>query len=68
VENNVHTLHEEIEHLVGHLVENNVDTLREEKIHLVEFSFIRVYYRIGQMNSIINGVILYQNDGQIFLS
>ena len=36
------TLHEEIEHLVGHLVRNDVDTLHEERIHLVEFSFIIV--------------------------
>ena len=43
VGNNVDTLHEEIEHLVGHLVENDVDTLHEEKNHLVGFSFIRVY-------------------------
>ena len=41
------TLHEEIEHLVGHLVKNNVDTLHEEKNHLMGFSFIRVY---GSMN------------------
>ena len=43
VGNDVDTLHEEIEHLVGHLVENDVDTLHEEKNHLVGFSFIRVY-------------------------
>jgi len=42
VGNDVDTLNEEIEHLVGYLVENNVDTLHEERIHLVEFSFIRV--------------------------
>ena len=42
MENGVDTLHEEIEHLVGHLVGNDVDTLHEERIHLVEFSFIRV--------------------------
>jgi len=42
VENDVDTLHEELEYLVGHLVENNVDTLHEERIHLVGFSFIRV--------------------------
>jgi len=43
VGNNVDTLHEEIEHLVGHLVENDVDTLHEEKNHLLGYSFIRVY-------------------------
>jgi len=42
VENDVDTLHEEIEHLVSHLVGNDMDTLHEEKIHLVVFSFIRV--------------------------
>jgi len=42
VGNNVDTLHEEIEHLVGYLVGNDVDTLYEERIHLVGFSFIRV--------------------------
>jgi len=40
--NDVDTLHEEIEYLVGYLVENDVDTLYEERIHLVGFSFIRV--------------------------
>jgi len=40
VGNDVDTLHEEIEYLVGHLV--GVDTLHEERIHLVGFSFIRV--------------------------
>jgi len=39
----VDTFHEEIEHLVGHLVENDVDTLHEERMYLVRFSFIRVY-------------------------
>ena len=34
--NDVDTLHEEIEYLVGHLMGNDVDTLYEEKIHLVE--------------------------------
>jgi hypothetical protein len=59
VGNDVDTLHEEIEHLVGHLVGNDVDTLHEEmniylvgndvntlheeKNHLVGFSFIKVY-------------------------
>jgi len=43
VENDVNTLHKEIEHLVGYLVRNNVDTLNKERIHLVGFSFIRVY-------------------------
>ena len=43
VGNDVDTLHEEIEHLVGHLVGNDVDTLYEEINYLVEFSFIRVY-------------------------
>ena len=43
VGNDVDTLHEEIEHLVGHLVGNDVDTLHEEINHLVKFSFIRVY-------------------------
>jgi len=43
VGNDVDTLHEEIEHLVGHLVWNNVDTLYEERNHLVGFNFIRVY-------------------------
>ena len=47
VRNNLDTLHEEIEHLVGHLVGNDVDlvgndvdTLHEEKNYLVRFSFI----------------------------
>jgi hypothetical protein len=43
VENDVDTLREEIEYLVGHLVGNDIDTLHKEKNHLVEFSFIRVY-------------------------
>ena len=30
VGNDVYTLHEDIEHLVGHLVKNDVDTLHEE--------------------------------------
>jgi hypothetical protein len=42
VGNDVDTLHEEIEYLVGYLVENDVDTLHEERIHVVRFSFIRV--------------------------
>jgi len=42
VGNDVDTLHEEIEYLVGHLVGNDVNTLHEERIHLVGFSFIRV--------------------------
>jgi len=42
VGNDVDTLYEEIEHLVGHLVGNDVDILHEEIIHLVGFSFIRV--------------------------
>jgi len=42
VGNDVDTLHEEIEYLVGHLVGNDVYTLHEERIHLVGFSFIRV--------------------------
>ena len=41
------TLHEEIEHLVGHLVGKDVDTLHEERNHLVGFSFIRVYDFLG---------------------
>ena len=40
VGNDVDTLHEEIEHLMGHLVGNNVDTLHEEKNHLLGFSFM----------------------------
>jgi len=43
VGNDVDTLHEEIEHLVGYLVGNDVNTLHEERIHLVGFNFIRVY-------------------------
>ena len=50
VRNDLDTLLEEIEHLVGHLVGNDVDlvgndvdTLHEEKNRLVGFSFIRVY-------------------------
>ena len=43
VENDVDTLYDEIEHLVGHLVGNDMDTLYEEKNHLVEFSFIGSY-------------------------
>ena len=35
VENDVVTLHEYVEHLVGHLVGNDIDTLYEEKNHLV---------------------------------
>jgi hypothetical protein len=35
VENDVDTLHEEIERLVGHLVGNDVDTLHEEIEHLL---------------------------------
>ena len=31
VGNDVNTLHEEIEHLVGHLVWNNVDTLHMKR-------------------------------------
>jgi hypothetical protein len=31
VRNDVDTLHEELEHLVGHLVGNDVETLFEEK-------------------------------------
>jgi hypothetical protein len=46
VGNDVDTLHEEIEHLIGHLVGNDVNTLHEEKNHLVGFSFIRVTRRI----------------------
>jgi hypothetical protein len=42
VGNDVDTLYEEIEYLVGHLVGNDVDTLHGERIHLVGFSFIRV--------------------------
>jgi len=42
VGNDVDTLHEEIEYLVGYLVENDVDTLHEERIHLVGFISIRV--------------------------
>ena len=42
VENDVDTLHEEIEYLVGHLVGNDVATLHEGRIHLMGFSFIRV--------------------------
>jgi hypothetical protein len=43
VGNDVDTLYEEIEHLVGHLVRNDVNTLYEEKNYLLGFSFIRVY-------------------------
>jgi hypothetical protein len=43
VGNNVDTLYEEIEHLMGHLVRNDVDTLHEKKNHIVGFSFIKVY-------------------------
>jgi len=42
VGNDIDTLHEEIEYLVGHLVGNDVDTLHVEKNHLVGFSFIKV--------------------------
>jgi len=42
VGNDMDTLHEEIEYLVGHSVENDVDTLHEERIHLMRFSFIKV--------------------------
>jgi hypothetical protein len=42
VGNDVYALHEEIEHLVGHLVRNDVNTLHEEITHLVGFSLIRV--------------------------
>jgi hypothetical protein len=43
VGNNVDTLYEEIEHLMGHLVGNDIDTLHEKKNHIVGFSFIKVY-------------------------
>jgi hypothetical protein len=43
VENDVDTLREKIEYLIGHLVGNDMDTSHKEKNHLVEFSFIRVY-------------------------
>jgi len=42
VGNDVDTLHEEIEYLMGHLMGNDVNTLHEERIYLVEFSLIRV--------------------------
>jgi len=42
VGNDMDTLYEEIEYLVGHFVRNDVDTLHEERIHLVGFNFIRV--------------------------
>jgi len=42
VENDMDTLHEEIEHLVRHLVGNDVDILHEERIYLMGFIFIRV--------------------------
>jgi len=42
VGNDVDTLYEEIEYLVGQLVGNDVDTFNGERIHLVGFSFIRV--------------------------
>jgi hypothetical protein len=42
VGNDVNTLYEEKEYLVGYLVGNDVNTLHEEKIHIVEFNFIRV--------------------------
>jgi len=35
VGNDVDTLHEKIEHLVGYLVENDVDTLHEEKKYII---------------------------------
>jgi len=47
VGNDVDTLHEEIEHLVGYLLGNDMDTLHEEIIHLVGLSFIRVYEARG---------------------
>jgi len=51
VGNNMDTLHEEIEHLVGHLVGNDVDILHEKRIYLVGFSFIRVYdYRTRRVH------------------
>jgi hypothetical protein len=37
VGNDVDTLYEEIEHLMGHLVGNDVDTLHEEIGHLVGY-------------------------------
>ena len=43
MENDVDTLHEEIEHLVGHSVRNDVDILHEERIHLARFNFIYEY-------------------------
>jgi len=45
VGNDVDTLHEEIEYLVGHLVGNDVDILHKEIIHLVGFNFIIKSYR-----------------------
>jgi len=47
VGNDVDTLHEEIEHLVGHLVGNDVDTLHEERIHLVGLALEE--YKIVEM-------------------
>jgi hypothetical protein len=58
VKNDVDTLHEEIECLVGHLVENDVDTLREERNHLVRFSFIRV---LGEFFARCCGIFLKIN-------
>ena len=46
VGNDVDTLHENIEHLVGYLVGNDVDTLHKERINLVGFSFIEYMIQI----------------------
>jgi hypothetical protein len=48
VGNDVDTLHEEIEYLMGHLMGNDVNTLHEERIYLVEFSLIRVTVLMGK--------------------
>jgi len=49
VENDVDTLHEEIEHLVGHLVGNDVDILHEEIIDLNVFYCIRSSQKIAKL-------------------
>jgi hypothetical protein len=68
VGNDVDTLHEDREYLVGHLMGNDVDTLYEERIYLVRFSFIRVidnvvsvlykFHRSKTKKSLLNSFLL----------
>jgi len=69
VENDVDTLHEEIEYLVGHLVRNDMNTLYEERNHVVRFNFIRVndsfctlHLQFSPLMSIIYLWIIYKTN------